>query len=210
MIDPQHLPILGEPLAVEFANSAYRMSDGLTLDCLGNAAMTELWFAYVPTGQHLRLPSRISSGLLTDIAMVRDAIRDFLDSITAGRAVRRSNVDVLNRSAARSNSHIRLSIADEATPVANFHHLGSAADVLIASLATECISFLAGPLLSTVRRCEGADCHVLFVQHHRKRRFCHDGCSHRARQSRYYHANRDTKAVRSLAVNEKHLREHNR
>jgi hypothetical protein len=27
---------------------------------------------------------------------------------------------------------------------------------------------------------------MFFVQRHHKRRFCHEGCAHRARQARYY------------------------
>ncbi|MFF5229693.1 CGNR zinc finger domain-containing protein [Dactylosporangium sp. NPDC000521] len=35
-------------------------------------------------------------------------------------------------------------------------------------------------------RCESPACCLFFVQHHPRRRYCHESCAHRDRQARYY------------------------
>jgi predicted RNA-binding Zn ribbon-like protein len=57
---------------------------------------------------------------------------------------------------------------------------------LLGDLATACIELLTDDRARLLRRCEGPDCCLFFVQHHPRRRYCHESCAHRDRQARYY------------------------
>ena len=58
----------------------------------------------------------------------------------------------------------------------------------MATVAARCILFLAGDDAGRVRRCARPACPLLYIQHHRARRFCSERCAHGVRQARYYRA----------------------
>jgi predicted RNA-binding Zn ribbon-like protein len=55
---------------------------------------------------------------------------------------------------------------------------------VLGALAHDLMDVLANPARLLV--CANDDCSMLFVQHHHRRRWCHDGCGHRHRQAAYY------------------------
>lgn len=188
-LDPDLLPILGEALAVELANTLYDHRGGTTMDFLGTSEHVALWFAHVPSAASLGLPKRLTSSQVGDIRMLRNAVRHILDGWTRDPSgACGAPVATLNRYAARTPCRLHLDWPDGGTPRASLVPGGPAFDALLARLACDCIEFLAGPQLPLLRRCDGPDCAMFFVQHHHKRRFCHERCAHRARQARYYHA----------------------
>jgi predicted RNA-binding Zn ribbon-like protein len=179
-------PILGEPLTVELANTRYTHSSGV-IDFLGSVDLVTSWFGKAPAAAALSLPARLTAADADAIRQIRDAAHGALGSIVSGRArVDPRHVSILNHHAAAAPCHVQLEWSDDSGASARRVYGGRKADALRAELAGEVIAFLAGPQRSQVRRCAHPDCEMFFVQHHHKRRFCHESCAHRARQARYY------------------------
>jgi predicted RNA-binding Zn ribbon-like protein len=184
-------PILGEPLTVELANTRYTHSGGV-IDFLASDDLVASWFAHAPGAAGLSVPTRFSTRDAEAVRQVRDAAHGLLDSVVSERgAIDTRGVAVLNRHAAAAPCRSRLEWPPTG-PIATAVYAGSQSEVLLAQLATDVITFMSGPELARVRRCAHPDCQMFFVQHHHKRRFCHESCAHRARQARYYLATRST------------------
>ncbi len=188
-----YLPIIGERFPVEFANSRY-LHAGEMIDFLATPELIRLWFERVPAAAGIHLPSRITSGLATDLQDLRDATHHLLHALA--RPNNSDDVDgnglsiaTINRHAASVPSRPQLSWPPGATPEAHMTFSGGQLDVLRAEIASTCIKFVGGPEAKLVRCCSGNGCSLLFVQNHHKRRFCHESCSHRTRQARYHQSN---------------------
>ncbi len=165
-------PILGEPPGIELANSRYGSGDD-AIDFLADRDLAVAWAAEVtgamPVGDVARLRE------------LRDAVRDLVAASAAGRPLNRRAVGTLNRHAAAGCASAVLQVDAQGRLSSAVRFRGEAA--LCARLATSCIEVLTGP--HPIHRCEGDGCGLFFVQQHGRRRFCHDGCSHRGRQQRY-------------------------
>jgi predicted RNA-binding Zn ribbon-like protein len=184
--DGDSFPIVGEPLTVELANTLYTHSSGI-LDFLASTDLITSWFARAPGAVGLSLPPRPSAGDAEAIRQIRDAAHRALDLVVSGRAgVDPKDVSVLNHHAAAASCHWHLEWSDDTGPSATAVYSGRRADVFLSQLAGDVIRFLSGPHPAQVRRCAHPHCEMFFVQHHHKRRFCHESCAHRARQARYY------------------------
>jgi predicted RNA-binding Zn ribbon-like protein len=184
--DPERLPILGEPLPIELANTTYR-TDGTMIDFLATREMVDAWFAHAPAAATIALPDPLTDTVVTDLRELRDAIHALCAHVTSGECMAPAEfVNVLNRTAANATSHLRLDWVHDRSPTATLTHRGSPADVFLAQLASEAITFFVGPDRVLIRTCATPSCELFFVQRHHRRRFCSEPCSQRTRQSRYY------------------------
>jgi len=186
---------------VELANTLYSHATGV-IDFLETPVLIASWFEQAPAASTLALPRRFTSEQSEVVRELRNAGHVILSKLVANeRSIGQANIATLNRHAARALFRPYLEWDDAAGPRSTTVYAGSRFDVLVAQLAAECISFLAGPSRGWVRRCAHPDCEMFFVQHHRTRRFCHESCAHRARQARYYvataHQRRGNPARRS-------------
>ena len=186
----EYLPVFGERFPVEFANSRY-LHGSEVVDFLGTDDLIRLWFERAPQAVDIHLPLRITSALATDLRDLRDATNQLLHTLARSK----NSIDIggngraiatLNRLAARAVGQVELLWELGASPEARTKYSGGQVDVLIADIAISCIEFIVGPDAKLVRCCSGNGCSLLFVQNHHKRRFCHESCSHRTRQARYY------------------------
>lgn len=170
----QHVefPVLGEPIAIELANTWYGLGED-AIDLLEPPGLALAWVAEVAGAMPLDDVEQLRE--------LRDAVRALVSARAAGLPLSRRAITTLNRHAAAGCASVALSVdrKGQAASVVSFR--GDAA--LRARLATSCIEVLTGP--HPLHRCEGEGCGLFFVQQHGRRRFCHDGCSHRARQQRY-------------------------
>jgi predicted RNA-binding Zn ribbon-like protein len=187
--DADDFPILGEPLAVELANTRYRHSSGI-IDFLGSTDLVTSWFAKAPGAAALSVPTRLSTADADAIRQIRDAAHGALGSLVRGARADTRQVSILNHHAAAAPCHRQLEWSDDSGATARCVYRGRKSEVFRAQLAGDVIAFLGGPNVALVRRCAHPDCEMFFVQHHHKRRFCHESCAHRARQARYYLATR--------------------
>jgi predicted RNA-binding Zn ribbon-like protein len=176
-VDDDDFPVLGtEPVAVEFANTAYGTGAD-RFDFLGSAELIEQWWMLVPElGRHA--PPARHAGQVREL---RDAIRTLLLAAVDGAVPGRPAVDVVNTAAAAAPTVARL----EWRAVRRVE-LASGHDAVLGRLANSCIDLVTDPAGDNLRRCEGPGCTLLFARRHRRRRFCHPSCAHRDRQARYY------------------------
>ena len=190
-------PVLGEPLAVELANTLYERPES-TIDFLARSDWIIAWLGLAAKSSP-PIPKRIDASNGASIRLLRDAVRSLLT--TATRPLERPDptcIETLNRFTDSAEYCYRLDWPADRAPTALMTPTGRGFDAVLTYLGIESISFLASPARNRVRRCDGPDCPMLFVQLHHKRRFCHDGCAHRARQARYYqnHSRRPNTGVR--------------
>jgi len=187
-IEEEDLPLLGEQFAVELANSRYR-DDLEDLDFLDGPEAVRRWFGNAPSASGLAVPSGLRPATAAVLREIRDATRLLLTEMADGSAVlSEAAAEELHRASRRSHAHLALDVRAAGRPSWELHHDGPREDAFLASVAARCILFLAGEDAGRVRRCARPACPMLFVQHHRARRFCHEGCAHSVRQARYYRA----------------------
>lgn len=165
------LPLLGEAPAVELANTRYGTGAD-AIDFLADPATAARWVAEVTDVGPVDDLSRLRE--------LRDAVYALLEARCANRPPDPTLVAIVNRHAADGDAAVALSCADGVL-TSRVVFRGPAR--VRASFATSCAEVLIGS--APVRRCEGPGCSLFFVAHHGRRRFCHDGCSHRGRQQRY-------------------------
>lgn len=177
------MPILAEPLPVEFANTLY-VSDGTTTDFLGTPQLIRTWFALaVPSAE---LPGRFRRTQADAIRDLRNVINRMLGDLVDGRLPAADDVATLNNTAGRAPSFLYLDWSDPTQPKATTRHGGDALEATLGCIAFDTIALVAGRDRVLLRRCGGPGCTMLFVKTHHKRRWCHESCGHRARQASYY------------------------
>ena len=172
------LPLLGEPLAIELANTRYGAGDD-AFDFLGTAPLALRWLRAALRDEGVDL----SASEVDELRAVRDAIYEVIVARCEGEIPPPWAVAAVNRASAAAPAHAELLWAPGAPPRAQVVFEGAPPATLIARAATSAIELCTQE--RPVRRCQGPGCALLFVQDHGRRRFCHDGCGHRARQRRY-------------------------
>lgn len=167
------LPILGtEPLVVEFANTLHGGED-----YLGTAELARLWFT---TAGARPAPDPAAARAL------RDSIHALFTATVTGTTPPAAAITHVNAAAAQAPTHLRLVRHPTGGLVAECRDTATGDAALLGSLATACAALLTDGRARLLRRCESPDCCLFFVQHHPRRRYCHESCAHRDRQARYY------------------------
>jgi predicted RNA-binding Zn ribbon-like protein len=172
-VDDVELPILGtEPLVVEFANTLYGEHD-----FLGTAELAKRWFTHV-CGE----PARD----LAAARVLRDSIHTLFTATVTAAAPSATAIRHVNAAAAQAPTSPQLVRQPTGALVADRRGTATGDAALLGGLATACIELLTDDRARLLRRCENTDCCLFFVQHHPRRRYCHESCAHRDRQARYY------------------------
>ena len=172
-MDDVELPILGtEPLVVEFANTLYGDKD-----FLGTAELAVLWFTTVGVR-----PARDTAAARA----LRNSIRTLFTATVTAAAPPATAISHLNAAAAQAPTSAQLVRQPTGALIAGRRGIATGDAALLGGLATACVELLTDDRSRLLRRCEGSDCCLFFVQHHQRRRFCHESCAHRDRQARYY------------------------
>jgi predicted RNA-binding Zn ribbon-like protein len=176
------LPLIGEPLAVELANSLYGAGDD-RIDFLATPRLITMWFARA--GGAPRLPARLTRRDGDRLRDLRDATHTLIGQVVDRVPLSARAVDALNRHAARGPRALRLDAVGGEVRIGS-SGTGRGIDAVLGLLAHEAITLLGGPDAARLRRCDHPDCTMAFVQRHRRRRWCHPSCGHRTRQASYY------------------------
>jgi predicted RNA-binding Zn ribbon-like protein len=176
------LPLLGEPIAVEFANSLYQGEE--TIDFLSSKQNIELWFETAEKTRELHVPSRLTARDIEKLAALRGVIRALLLAAVSKEPLPAKEVRALNEFAAIAPSFSMLTPAGEGFIVSTVAS-EKTLDGLLGRLAHEAIILL-GENSKLLRQCATPGCPMLFVQDHHRRRWCHESCGHRSRQAAYY------------------------
>jgi predicted RNA-binding Zn ribbon-like protein len=171
-VDQPEFPLLGEPVGVELVNTLYGLGRD-RIDFLRDPRHAVAWAAQVA-----------GSAQIDDVVLLRelrDAARSLFAASANGQALSPRAIATVNRHAQAGCASVVLRLDKTGRAASQVVFRGDAA--LRARLATSCVEVLTGP--SPIARCEGEGCSLFFVQQHGRRRFCHESCSHRARQKRY-------------------------
>jgi predicted RNA-binding Zn ribbon-like protein len=172
-VDDLDLPILGtEPLVVEFANTLYGDED-----YLGTVELVRCWFA-AACGEPPPDPAMARS--------LRDSIHSLFTATVTGATAATAAIRHVNDVAGRAPTSPQIVRHTTGALVAGSRVAATGETALLGGLATACVALLTDDRARLLRRCEGPGCRLFFVQHHARRRYCHESCAHRVRQARYY------------------------
>jgi predicted RNA-binding Zn ribbon-like protein len=117
---------------------------------------------------------------------LRDSIRTLFTATVTAVAPPATAIAHVNATAAQAPRSPRLVRQPTGALTAGSRGTATGDAALLGGLATACIELLTDDRARLLRRCEAVDCCLFFVQHHPRRRYCHESCAHRDRQARYY------------------------
>jgi predicted RNA-binding Zn ribbon-like protein len=158
---------------------------GQRVDLLPDGVALSCWL-----GQHgLRVGrrGRVGGENLARIQELRSAIRLAFTARAAGQAPPRRAIATINTAAGLVGSAVALRWT-EAGPQREtvWAPDATAADRALAQLAADAIATLLGPTGERLRLCEAHGCNRMFIQDHRRRRWCSRSCGDRVRVARHY------------------------
>ncbi|MER7462993.1 CGNR zinc finger domain-containing protein [Streptomyces sp. NPDC097981] len=178
---PPVFPLTGEPLVLDLLNTRPAGTDDLIAGPEGLAAWLTL--------QEARLGPVAKAGPAEVAAVhaVREAAGAALAAARRGERPPAGALRALNEASAGAPAHRELVWMPETGLTAAPHRAGTPARRLAAELAEAAADLLTDPRVRGVRECEGADCVLLFLPAHPRRRWCvASACGNRARVARYY------------------------
>ena len=180
-------PWLGEPLALDLANSVVQVRPGTTLDLLDSEDQLDDWLSH----EGKRLP-RIAPtpDRLSAVRGLRDALHDLLSAAAADGPLPPTAIKTINAASARSEGHLRLARRGGA-PVAELAGSGTPLDRALSAIARSAIELLAGPDRERLRVCPAPSCGMFFLGRP-DQEWCSTACGNRARAARHYARRRRT------------------
>ena len=175
------LPILGEPLIAEFANTLY-VDESTRLDVLDHPSWISAWLRQAPCAADLAHPVRVRPEDAARLRALRDAIRGVLQSPPDRRA---ADIDVINAAARPGMSRRRLtsSASGRLDVVAGVDARGI--DGVLAVIALRVIDAVEDGTFSLHRMCDRPGCNMYYFRDHHRRRYCNVRCANADRQARY-------------------------
>jgi predicted RNA-binding Zn ribbon-like protein len=184
------MPVLGEPLAVELANTVVRGDDGETRDLLRTRDDVRRWLA----AHHDELPDGAPDAppSVGQARRLRRAVRTLLLGALESERPEARALEVVNAASKAYPSRPVLEWPLDGEPrIVNPVPQAQIPRATLASIARSAIELLGGPDASRLRRCERHDCVLLFVASNPRRRWCSTAvCGNRVRVARHYQRHR--------------------
>lgn len=175
------LPILGEPLIPEFANTLY--IDGTTrLDVLDRPTWIAAWLQQAPCAVDLPHPKRVRTEDAEQLRALRDSIRGLLTFRRDGRA---AGIAVINAAARAGVSQRLLASTVTGELEVTSRTRSSGIDDILLAIALEVIDAVERGLLDLNQLCSRPGCNLFYFRDHRRRRYCNSRCANADRQARY-------------------------
>lgn len=188
------VPLLGEPVPVEFANTLYARR-GRQYDGIETPAHLSAWLAATRDRLPFALPGEDSSAVSqadVDAArQLRDAIRSLFYAVTEARKPDRAAARILNVAMRQTPWWHELMWEPHAS--IKLRTAGPVVPAVLSRIAEEAAHVLAGEHASEVRACGAPGCQLFYLQSHPRRAWCSSRCADRVRAARYY-ANRKREA----------------
>jgi predicted RNA-binding Zn ribbon-like protein len=182
--------LTGEPLALDLVNTVAGTAHG-DVELLDSADAMREWLEIQRDRLTLSSGDGAGGGGDTDIDIeavrtLRGEIASLVRAAWEGGAPSRSGLAALT-AAQRAAPAYTEPLWDGAALTAVQRRDGSATAVLLADLAAAAVELLADPGVTTIRECEGPNCHQIFLPTNPRRRWCRPAvCGNRARVARYY------------------------
>jgi predicted RNA-binding Zn ribbon-like protein len=176
---------LGEPLAIDLANTVMVVRDGEEADLLATRDDLGRWLA----AERKRLGDcSFELTHLGEIRAFRDAVRAVLFAAARHTALPPEALERLN--AASAAVPVALRLESDGQDRLRIDEVPAAADGiarLLGSLARSAITLLNGSERERLRVCDAPSCGMLFLG---RRRWCCAACGNRARAARHYQRTR--------------------
>lgn len=182
-------PLIGEPLAVDLANTLLEREQG-SVDLLATPEWLSAWCEV--EGERLGVLDFAGfAGRLSEFHMLRAAIRELFRGLLDGRRPSEGAVKEINAASARVPRFGQLSwtkMDDRRGGLrAETRDLVSkAADIALARIARSAIELAGGPEREFLRSCPAPGCPLIFLAENRRRRWCSVSCGNRVRVARHY------------------------
>jgi predicted RNA-binding Zn ribbon-like protein len=175
---------LGEPLALDFANTVMVVRGAKTVDLLATPSELESWLA----AESDRLgESRSALRHIDEVLALRDAVRDVFSAVASSEPVPAAATRRLNATSRAAPVARRLqTAADGALAITDAPAGGDALDRLLGSLARSAME-LATYDRDQLKLCAAPSCGMFFLG---SRRWCCPACGNRARVARHYERTR--------------------
>jgi predicted RNA-binding Zn ribbon-like protein len=185
-------PALGEPLAIEFANTLFT-DGGRPFDALTTPAALTRWLQTNAERIDPPLPRKMGAGDLERARELRAIIGALLATGVDGDPPPAATVRRLNELAALVPITARLHWTQDKPPKAHLSLAGAGRlDALLALLAQSAIDVLGGSGAGRLRRCEAPGCINYYLKDHPRRAWCSPKCGNRVRVARHYRRHRHT------------------
>lgn len=182
-------PQLGEPLAIEFANTHYavrrRVCEGIGTPGHLEAWMRENAAMLGPEALHCHVDETELPGFWALRAAIRGLCRACVDRHPGDD----DQVEVLNAAAAAATRWPRLNRSGIDYSVSERTDSAGLVAVL-AAIARDAIALIGGSARTRIRVCPGPGCVLFFVKDHPRREWCSAACGNRARAARHYQRHR--------------------
>ncbi|MGW1085879.1 CGNR zinc finger domain-containing protein [Streptomyces sp. NPDC002596] len=183
-------PLTGEPLALDLVNTLPHTVVGPPVDHLADAAGLRVWLA-LQAGR-LPEPGRITEADLVAIHQVRTYAVEAIGRARQGERPPQDALRGLNEAQLAAPAVRYAEWRDDRMAVES-RRSGAFGAQVAAALAESVVDLLADPAFGSVRECEAADCTMLFLPAHPRRRWCSASrCGNRARVARYYQRHKTT------------------
>ena len=177
--------LLGEPLAVELANTR-PLRDNMRQELLATDADAAAWLALhagaLPAGHQHAPPTA------KQLRAMRDAVDSLFEAAVESGPPAPQAVAHVNHASAAAPLRLELDWREggpaRAVPAAP---MPPSPEASLAAIARSAIEILGDPRGSRLRRCEAPDCVLLFVATNPRRRWCSTAaCGNRVRVARHY------------------------
>lgn len=176
------LPILGEPLIPEFANTLYN-GRSTRLDVLDRPAWIYAWFQQAPCAADLPALRRVRTEDSDRLRVLRDAVRSLL--MRSSEMDNNLAVQVINNAAglAASRRLLVVTAGSELGVVNSFQETGI--DRLLSIVALHVIDAVDRGQFGLNQVCGRPGCDLFYFRDHHRRRYCNSRCANADRQARY-------------------------
>jgi predicted RNA-binding Zn ribbon-like protein len=184
---------LGEPLAIDLANTVMVVREGQEVDLLVTRDDLRRWLA----AERERLGDcAFAVAHLEEIRAVRDAVRGVLSAAAEGTTPPAEALEHLNAASAAAPVAPRLEAGGEGKlRVEERPAAGDRLARLLGRLTRAAMALLAGDERQRLHVCGAPSCGMLFVG---SRRWCSAACGNRARAARHYRRTRERATARAV------------
>jgi predicted RNA-binding Zn ribbon-like protein len=178
---------LGEPLALDLANTVMVVRDGVSVDLLAAPEDLRRWLS----AERGRLgPVAPAAEALVRFHALRDSVRELLGACAQGETPPRAVRDAVNAASAGAPVAPQLVLGPEGELRAEHAASGGGEGLAepLAAVARSAIEIVSGPERERLGLCEAPSCGMFFLG---SRRWCCAACGNRARAARHYRRTRD-------------------
>ena len=175
------LPILGEPLIPEFANTLY-IAGPTRLDVLDHPAWINAWLRQAPCAAELAGPRRVRTEEAERLRVLRDALRGLLTRTSHDNT---PDVEAINGAAGSAAGGRLLVVAANGELEVVDSGRARGIDRLLSAIALRVIEAVDCGQFSLNQICGRPGCNLFYFRDHHRRRYCNSRCANADRQARY-------------------------